>query len=434
MTVDEAKLKSTLRSFKNWSRLLIFYCLPVNTFYYVFFSEYTISEPLQNRPLPELPETILQGRPPQRRVATNRNENIEEFPESFGDTSVTSSSTSVRTKYGISETEYHEDDTEIKFPAESQLSGTEEERAATRMCREIGQQVQWGNPNLPASNSSIQFQARTEQDPHSSSDTSDYSDSGTEENEMSHNDREDTEVRSHRSQTAPTGMSPRLEEVIEIRDICHDRTDGDQDGDENVEVLIMTDLVLKELRSCNVLPSKACRVHIQNDLDFTSTKQAVKQLPKFPALKAIFLHCGFKHSKKDIPKHLKEAINITDEKYQEAAIYISAILPCRGNKNRSKINEVNVTIEEACNETSAEFVNFTGTLTDEYGKLYSDTVSLNKKGARKFAEKMMKILHVNPTVRQHGNLVINSSGMERDLIVVGYDPRSGISDRFRDKS
>ena len=174
-----------------------------------------------------------------------------------------------------------------------------------------------------------------------------------------------------------------------------------------MKVLIMADLVLKELLSRSILPSKEYHIHIQNDLDFSTTKESVTNLPKFPGIKSVFLHCGFKHSKKDIPKQLKEdikeAVNTIDEKYPEADIYISATLPCRGNKNRSKIDAVNITIEEATNETSAEFVDFTPALANEDTgkidtKLYSDTVSLNRKGVRKFTEMMMETLNTNPTV------------------------------------
>ena len=360
---------------------------------------------------------------------------LPELLESFKSSSAPSTSTSVRTKYGISETEYH-DDTQIKFLAENQPSGTEEQDDATNIAQpvymfreaiEIRHHVQGGYPNLPApsveSSSSMQFQAHAEQDPHSSPDIIGFRDSRTEENaEIYYNEIEETEVGNHSSQNAPTGMIPRLEEVIEFRDVCHDGTDDDQEristhGDENVEVLIMADLILKELRNCNILPSKACHLHIQNDLDFSTTTQAVTKLPEFPGLKVVLLHCGFRHSKKDIPKDLKEdikeAINIVDEKYSEASIYISAVLPCRGNKNRSKIDEVNLVIEEACKETSAEFVDFTPALASEDTgkidiKLYSDTLSLNKKGSKKFAEMMMKTLHINPTAHLVRELGIKS--------------------------
>ena len=72
--------------------------------------------------------------------------------------------------------------------------------------------------------SSAQFQ-----DPNFSPDSSDCSDSETEQNdEIYYNEMEEIEVWSNRSQTAPTGRSPRLEEVIEIRDICHDGPDGNK--------------------------------------------------------------------------------------------------------------------------------------------------------------------------------------------------------------
>ena len=362
---------------------------------------------------------------------------LPELLESFKSSSATSTSTSVRTKYGISETEYH-DDTQIKFLAENQPSGTEQEEDGVtniaqpvymfREAIEIRHQVQGGYPNLPVpsveSSSSMQFQAHAEQDPHSSPDTIGFRDSVTEENtEIYYNEIVETEVGNHSSHNVPTGRIPRLEEVIEIRDVCHDGTDDEQErirshSDETVEVLIMADLVLKELPSCSILPSKACHVHIQNDLDFSTTAQAVTKLPTFPGLEVVLLHCGFRHSKKEIPKHLKEdikeAINIVDdEKYPEASIYISAVLPCRGNKNRSKIDEVNLTIEEACNETSAEFVDFIPALAGEDTgkidiKLYSDTLSLNKKGAKKFAEMMMKTLHINPTAHLVRELGIKS--------------------------
>ena len=388
-----------------------------------------------NRPLPQLPENNLGEEPRSGSMIPTATSPLPELLESFKSSSAPSTSTSVRTKYGISETEYH-DDTQIKFLAENQPSGTEEQDDVTNIAQpvymfreaiEIRHHVQGGYPNLPApsveSSSSMQFQAHAEQDPHSSPDIFGFRDSRTEENaEIYYNEIEETEVGNHSSQNAPTGMIPRLEEVIEFRDFCHDGTDDEQEristhGDENVEVLIMADLILKELCNCNILPSKACHLHIQNDLDFSTTTQAVTKLPEFPGLKVVLLHCGFRHSKKDIPKDLKEdikeAINIVDEKYSEASIYISAVLPCRGNKNRSKIDEVNLIIEEACNETSAEFVDFTPALASEDTgkidiKLYSDTLSLNKKGSKKFAEMMMKTLHINPTAHLVRELGIKS--------------------------
>ena len=67
------------------------------------------------------------------------------------------------------------------------------------------------------------------------------------------------------------------------------------------------------------------------------------------------------------------------------------MLPFRGNKNRAKTDQLNMTIEEICDETSAEFEDFTTALIDEdTGKInkdvYSDTVSLNEEGIERIAK------------------------------------------------
>ena len=135
----------------------------------------------------------------------------------------------------------------------------------------------------------------------------------------------------------------------------------------NVEILVIADLILKEMKNDSIAKKK-CYVHIQNDLDFNNASSVGCSLPRFPKLKSVFLHCGFRHVKKDVDKFLKqkikETINSLDDQFSEANIVLSAVLPFRGNKNRAKIDQMNMTIEDICDETSAEFGDFTIALMD----------------------------------------------------------------------
>ena len=162
----------------------------------------------------------------------------------------------------------------------------------------------------------------------------------------------------------------------------------------NVEILIIADLVLKEMKNDSIAKKK-CYVHIQNDLDFNNASSVGCSLPRFPKLKSVFLHCGFRHVKKGVDKFLKEkikeTINSLDDQFSEANIVLSAVLPFRGNKNRAKIDQLNMTIEDICHDTSAEFEDFTFALMDaDTGKvnknMYLDTVSLSKKGSERIAQ------------------------------------------------
>ena len=72
----------------------------------------------------------------------------------------------------------------------------------------------------------------------------------------------------------------------------------------NVEILVIADLVLKEMKNDSIAKKK-CYVHIQNDLDFNNASSVGCSLPRFPKLKSVFLHCGFRHVKKDVDKFLK---------------------------------------------------------------------------------------------------------------------------------
>ena len=225
-------------------------------------------------------------------------------------------------------------------------------------------------------------------------------------------------------------------DVVEVRDINQDCEDGesdhndvsndaDTDGDDdqtmqkmkkgqnrqkkcnkgkeikkdslettNVEILVIADLVLKEMRNHPTVEKK-CYVHVQNDLDFNNASSVGSSLPRFPKLKSVFLHCGFRHAKKDVDKFLKqkikETINSLDDQFPEANVVLSAVLPFRGNKNRAKIDQLNMTIEEICDETSAEFEDFTIALMNENTAeikkdVFSDTVSLNKEGIERIAK------------------------------------------------
>ena len=165
-----------------------------------------------------------------------------------------------------------------------------------------------------------------------------------------------------------------IEEVVEVRDLCRDGSDDDTndidncDGDaeevpvpkkkatknqtNGIKMLILTDLVLKEMK-----PSRSTYVHCQKDLDFINVMDAVNTLPTFPNLTSVILHCGFKYWKESneaiesqkFRDQVEEAIDNLDDTYTEASIFLSAVLPCRANKNRVKIDLVNAAIQEVCN-------------------------------------------------------------------------------------
>ena len=192
--------------------------------------------------------------------------------------------------------------------------------------------------------------------------------------------------------------------IDEIRDIHVDGegTDGsttvnekEMTSEKNAEILIIGDLVLKELKSNMFLKTNCC-VRIRNDLGFSNASTAADCLPDFPQLKSVFVHCGFKYSKKVIYRFVQEDIEETidklDEQYPHANVYISGVLPFRSNKNRPKIDLLNAIIAEVCNETSAEFVDLTSALVDENSGsidniMYRDTVTLSRKGTRRVVER-----------------------------------------------
>ena len=385
-----------------------------------------------NRPLPSVPGSnsgIVPNQPgPGSSRAANRR-NLPALPArvsaepSDDESSLCSSSVtsgSVRTQYGIPETEpgvttegQTVEETQLKerhtFGGEDPVNNVQpvymyraplELRNLEPRERTPTQQV-GGYPNLPGLTvTPIQAQSslNSQSDPdfqETSSDPTGHEDIDDENDNNNENDD---------AALVPTRL-PTLEEVIEVRDI---HVDGEEEGEdnahekntENIETLILADHVLKELK--RDLSSKTCHVHIQNDFDFRNASKTAKALPQFPKLKSVVLHCGFRNSKKNIDKslkdHIEETINNLDELYPDANLYISAVLPCRGNKNRVKIDMVNSAIEEVCGETSAEFVDYTTTVIRKEGKpdsdLYNDTVSLNGKGARRIGEMLIRTLGI----------------------------------------
>ena len=249
-----------------------------------------------------------------------------------------------------------------------------------------------------------------------------------------------------------------IEEVIELRDI---HTDGDDEKKEDadnedhlklrmernteeeaqnhgrkehsIQKLIIADLVLKELKS-----QSNTFVHTRPDLDFTNAPSVARGLPVFPELKSIVLHCGFKHHKKVIDESLKEqvkrAINDLDEMFPEASIFISAALPCRGNKNRVKIDLVNAAIECACDETSAQFVDLTAALVDAKSSkidptLYNDTASLNSKGVKKIEKMITQVIDSNLDVAEIAE-VQNST---KKVFTIGKDKITMYPSKTRDR-
>ena len=209
----------------------------------------------------------------------------------------------------------------------------------------------------------------------------------------------------------PPAMNFRsVDEVIEVRDTYHDGQDDEEVIDDKgndlaqkstkARILVMGDRVLEKVN-----PKPGTFVHIESDLDFGNALDVAKHMPEITNLKSVVLHCGFKHSKKKIDdsfrKLVKKTINGLDELYPEANIYISAVLPYRGGKNEARVDSINEVIEEICDETSADFVNFTDALVDKkngrlMNTLYSDTVCLNAEGTWRIEKLMAKELALVP--------------------------------------
>ena len=218
-----------------------------------------------------------------------------------------------------------------------------------------------------------------------------------------------------------------IEEVVEVRDLCRDGSDDDDDDNDNdncyddgedvpvpkkktrknqtnaIKMLILTNFVLKEMK-----PNRSTYVHCQKDLDFSNVKDSINTLPTFPNLNSVILHCGFKYWKEsnetiesqNFRDQVEEAIDMLDDIYTEASIYISAVLPCRANKNRVKIDLVNAAIEEVCNQTSAQFIDLTPALingkTGNIDKsMYTGTVSVSSRAANKIEQRLADIVDNN---------------------------------------
>ena len=342
---------------------------------------------------------------------------------------------SVRTQYGIPETEPG-DTTERRTIEETQPKErltTEEENSvdivqpmymfreplqhrdvepqASRATAHVSQPC-GGYPNLPEQ-TVTPIQAQSSLRSQSDRDVTDHEDNDD------HDDNRHGNEDGNREVTAVDNVLPTLEEVIEIRDIHTDgeenmvRTDEEIHNLETVKTLILADLVLEGLKSA--LKSKTY-IHIQTELDFCNASNIAKGLPQLSNVKSVILHCGFRHSKKNIDKCLeqdiKETINNLDIMYPEANIYLSAVLPCRNNKNRVKIDEVNAAIEKACFETTAEFLDYTTAVTNkETGKpdsdMYRDPVSLNGKGIKN----IVKMMNTTAGTEQQ-DVLLNQLGIE----------------------
>ena len=209
-----------------------------------------------------------------------------------------------------------------------------------------------------------------------------------------------------------------IDEVVEVRDLCRDGSDDDDNDNDNcdgdaeevpvpkkkvtknqtdqIKMLILTDLVLKEMK-----PNRSTYVHCQKDLDFSNVMDAVNTVPEFPNLTSVILHCGFKYWKESseaiesqkFRDQVEEAIDNLDDTYTEASIFLSAVLPCRANKNRVKIDLVNAAIQEVCNQTSAQFIDLTPALingkTGNIDKfMYTGTVSISSRAANKIVQRL----------------------------------------------
>lgn len=232
-----------------------------------------------------------------------------------------------------------------------------------------------------------------------------------EEGEGDHNDGSNNAKRSDDDQTIQKMKKGQNEQKECNKGKCIKK---DSQEATNVEILVIADLVLKEMKNDSIAKKK-CYVHIQNDLDFNNASSVGCSLPRFPKLKSVFLHCGFRHVKKDVDKFLKqkikETINSLDDQFPEANVVLSAVLPFRGNKNRAKTDQMNMAIEDICDETSAEFEDFTFALmdadTEKVNKnMYLDTVSLSKKGSERIAQ---SITH---KAEDHDSLSDNDMNLE----------------------
>ncbi len=227
---------------------------------------------------------------------------------------------------------------------------------------------------------------------------------------------------------------PGIGDVFDFREIEMDGEEEEEDEEETrgkdtdedkrlPQIVVLADSVLKEL-SHNTFHKGNASVHVKKDLDFSNAAKTAKTLLHRKAVDAVFLHCGFKQCKEDLPKkfrkQVEETINKLDKLFPKATcvLHISAVLPCRGDKMGININNMNKILKDICDETSAKFVNFIDTTLKE-GRtdddMYNGTVSLSVKAVNKVAKKMMIL--AKKAVRQapgSRNLVIEERDVEEE--------------------
>ncbi len=85
--------------------------------------------------------------------------------------------------------------------------------------------------------------------------------------------------------------------------------------------------------------------------------------------------------------------------FPRAKICLSAVLPGRNNKNRVNIDKYNEVMKRVCNETGAEFVNFTAKFENAPGRpnkeMYRDEVHPNSRGVHALVSLLLVKIFLN---------------------------------------
>ncbi len=168
------------------------------------------------------------------------------------------------------------------------------------------------------------------------------------------------------------------------------------------DIEVFTDATLKELKP-SMIRSVNCSVKTYDNITVEVFRKMLLTWPEDSRIQAVVLHLGFQDSKfgpkKGIEYLWRALLTTVDEKFPNATVFVSAVLPCRRNKNSQNIENFNRVTERLCNETLAKFIDLTpmlirGTILPD--EMYLQSTVLSETGAQKFAEGLSSIL--NPQV------------------------------------
>ncbi len=174
-------------------------------------------------------------------------------------------------------------------------------------------------------------------------------------------------------------------------------TDGENG---HADVLVFTDTTLKNLKS-DMITSVKCCVETYEGTHIQAFRKMLTSWEEKNHVTAVVMHIGFQDSKygpaEGIKYQWRALLTKADEIFPNATVFVSAVLPCKRNKNGQNIEAFNNVTALMCKEALAKFINLVPVLVEDGSKIpdemYIQTAVLSIYGAHKIAQALGSILN-----------------------------------------